>query len=69
MLETKTTGRPCELDRLLWRSGRRPVRLSKYACGVALTAETPDGAAPSHHRWHRLVRDLRDLTLTPSPTS
>lgn len=36
IVETKTTGRACAVDHLLWRSGIRPRRLSKYTCGLAL---------------------------------
>ncbi|PWD51487.1 hypothetical protein C8046_13305 [Serinibacter arcticus] len=63
VVETKTTGRPCELDRLLWRAGHRPTRLSKYTCGLALTSDQP----LTHNRWHRIVRDLHELA-TPTPT-
>lgn len=70
VVETKTaagTG-PSSVDRLLWRAGHRPDRISKYATGLAvLVPDLPD--AP----WRRLVR--RRLTLrrpdprTNAPTS
>lgn len=58
VLETKSTGAPSGLDRLLWRLGHRPHRLSKYAVGMAaLHPELP------HNRWHRLL-----ATLAGDPT-
>ena len=65
IVETKTTGRPCELDRLLWRDGVRPTRLSKYTCGLALTTDEP----LHHNRWHRVVRDLQGLAATTTPST
>lgn len=35
VVETKTAGRPSMADRLLWRHGHRPLRLSKYGTGLA----------------------------------
>lgn len=55
IVETKTTGRPCALDRLLWRSGHRPLRLSKFACGLALI----HGEELPSNRWHRTLQRLR----------
>lgn len=52
VLETKTTGAPCAVDRELWTAGHRPVSLSKYACGLALLR--PD---LPRNRWHRLLSD------------
>ena len=50
IIETKTPGQPCLIDRALWRAGHRPVSLSKYACGLAaLRPELPS------NRWHRLL--------------
>lgn len=54
VVETKTAGAPCEIDTWLWRSGIRPVRLSKYACGLALTR----GETLPANRWHRTLRTL-----------
>lgn len=50
VVETKTGATPSSLDRLLWRSGRRPVRLSKYGTGMA--ALHPDLPAA---RWRRTL--------------
>ncbi|WP_067225870.1 polyphosphate polymerase domain-containing protein [Streptomyces sp. NBRC 109706] len=55
VVETKTGSSPSEADRLLWRAGYRPVRISKYATGLAaLHPHLPD--AP----WRRVLR--RELT-------
>lgn len=35
IVETKTAGRPSQADRLLWRNGSRPSRISKYGTGLA----------------------------------
>lgn len=35
VVETKTGATPSDVDRLLWRRGHRPVRLSKYGTGMA----------------------------------
>ncbi len=35
IVETKTSGRPCTVDRLLWALGHRPIRVSKYATSLA----------------------------------
>jgi hypothetical protein len=68
VVETKTAGGsgPSSVDRLLWRAGHRPDRISKYATGMAvLLPDLPD--AP----WRRLVR--RRLVLSqpslPTPTT
>lgn len=50
ILETKSGRAPSELDRILWRLGLRPRRLSKYAAGLA--AQHP---ALPHNRWHRIL--------------
>ena len=36
VIETKTGASPSATDRLLWRHGHRPVRISKYGTGMAL---------------------------------
>ena len=36
IVETKTPGRPSPIDRLLWRAGHRPVKVSKYGTGLAV---------------------------------
>ncbi len=50
IIETKTGSIPSELDRLLWRLGHRPARISKYGTGLALLRpELP--RAP----WNRVI--------------
>ena len=50
ILETKSAGQPTPLDRLLWRSGHRPVKISKYATGLAaLHPELPA------NRWYPVL--------------
>ena len=49
VVETKTAGAGTGVDRALWSQGHRPVRISKYATGLALML--PDLPA---HRWHRV---------------
>lgn len=74
IVETKTAGRPCALDAVLWAAGVRPVAVSKYATGLAaLHPSLP------RNRWHRLlagdafdsprpgVRPLAGPTTHPSP--
>lgn len=52
LVETKVAATAGEVDRLLWGRGFRPVRLSKYAVGMAaLHPELPA------NRWHRVLRD------------
>ena len=54
VVESKSSGHPTELDRVMWALGHRPVLFSKYAVGSAL--HRPDLPA---HRWHRVLhRDL-----------
>ena len=49
VVETKTAEAGTGVDRVLWSQGHRPVRISKYATGLALML--PDLPA---HRWHRV---------------
>lgn len=50
IVETKSSGKPSELDQMLWRAGIRPVKVSKYATGLAaLHQELPS------NRWHRVL--------------
>lgn len=50
VVETKTGSTPSAADRLLWRLGHRPVRISKYGTGMAaLHPHLP--ATP----WHRVL--------------
>lgn len=60
IIETKTDGRPCALDALLWEAGHRPVAISKYATGLA--ALRPD---LPRNRWHRLLAG--DALASPRP--
>jgi VTC domain len=51
VVETKTGAGASPVDRLLWRRGTRPARISKYATGLAaLRPELPDGP------WRRTLR-------------
>lgn len=51
VLETKSAGRTSRLDRELWRSGHRPLALSKFGLGTAvLHPDLP------HNRWSRTLR-------------
>lgn len=54
VVETKSGSRAGAADRLLWSAGHRPVRISKYATGLALLRG--DLAA---NRWHRTLGTLR----------
>lgn len=54
VVETKAGSRPGAADRLLWAQGHRPLRLSKYATGMALLRG--DLAA---NRWHRTLTTVR----------
>jgi hypothetical protein len=55
LIETKTPGKPCPIDRTLWRLGHRPVAISKYGTGLA--AVCPDLPA---NKWNRVLRDHFD---------
>lgn len=52
VVETKTAGPPTSFDRLLWASGHRPTRFSKYGTGLAAL----DRDLPAN-TWHRVLRD------------
>ncbi|MFV0451893.1 MAG: polyphosphate polymerase domain-containing protein, partial [Propioniciclava sp.] len=53
IVETKAGRSPSRLDRALWARGHRPVRISKYAVGLAtLHPDLP------RNRWHRLLARL-----------
>lgn len=55
VVETKSAGRASAADRWLWRSGHRPLRISKYALGVAsIHPELPS------NRWNRVMKRLGD---------
>ena len=51
IVETKSDGRPSPADRWLWSHGVRPVKLSKFGIGLALT----NPGLPSN-RWHRAMQ-------------
>lgn len=61
IVETKSPGRPLRIDRLLWRLGSRPLRLSKY--GTAMAALHPE--LPTN-RWHRTLGTAPFLVHDPS---
>ncbi|MBH0131065.1 VTC domain-containing protein [Salinibacterium sp. NK8237] len=51
IVETKSAGQASEVDRILWRMGHRPDRISKFATGLAaLRPELPN------NRWARVLR-------------
>lgn len=54
VVETKSGSRASTADRLLWSAGHRPVRISKYATGLALLR-----GDLSANRWHRTLGTLR----------
>ncbi|MDU0292941.1 polyphosphate polymerase domain-containing protein [Saccharothrix longispora] len=62
VVETKSPSAATPVDRVLWQSGLRPVRISKYATGLAaLRHDLPD--AP----WRRtLRRHFRGTAPTPA---
>lgn len=51
ILETKSRGHAGRTDKMLWRAGIRPARISKYGTGLALLY--PDLPA---NRWNRTLR-------------
>lgn len=64
VVETKSGSRPSEVDRLLWRRGVRPVRLSKYGVGMAaLDPELP------RLKWHHVLDRHLDLPRTSPRTT
>ncbi len=63
IVETKTAGASTGVDRALWAQGHRPIRISKYATGLALML--PDLPA---HRWHRVRTRHLQQHLTYSQT-
>ncbi len=58
IIETKSPGSACAMDRLLWRMGRRPIPISKYA--TSLAALNP--ALPAN-KWTPALRRLDAVTL------
>lgn len=64
ILESKSPGGACELDRLLWRQGHRPSRISKFGTGTAaLHPELP------RNKWARLLRGPFALAIAQNPGS
>ncbi|SCX44610.1 hypothetical protein SAMN03159343_1445 [Klenkia marina] len=62
VVETKSGSAPSAADRLLWRAGHRPARISKYGTGLA--ALHPD---LPRNRWHPvLTRHLLDHSMETS---
>ncbi len=51
IIETKTAGPPSPMDQLLWQSGHRPVKVSKYGIGLALMHPYLPAA-----KWNRILR-------------
>ncbi len=52
IVETKSDGKPSPADRWLWRHGVRPLKMSKFGIGLALTQpELPS------NRWHRAMQE------------
>lgn len=67
VVETKSGQAPGAADRLLWRAGHRPIRLSKFATGLALLDPT-EGTVRAN-RWHRTLAALRsDVELVALST-
>lgn len=66
IVETKTAGPPCALDRLLWRARYRPVSISKYGTGMALIRRD----LPSN-KWYRVLRRqvLPNVTVRSGSTA
>lgn len=57
VVETKSGAQPSAVDRLLWRSGVRPARISKFGTGLAALHPT----LPAN-RWHPVL--TRHLTAS-----
>lgn len=55
VVESKSAGPPTAMDRLLWRQGIRPARISKYCVGLAAL----DPTLPAN-RWNRTLRRYFD---------
>lgn len=60
IVETKSTGKPSQMDKRLWRAHHRPVKISKYATGLA--ALQPDLAS---NRWHRILDQYANQQAEP----
>lgn len=53
VVETKGATRPSGFDRQLWSMGHRPLRISKYATGLATLHPDLPG-----NRWHRVLNRI-----------
>ncbi len=62
IVETKSGGSPSSADRILWASGQRPVKISKFATGLA--ALRPE---LSSNRWNRVLRRHFNPASTSTP--
>jgi hypothetical protein len=51
VVETKSGTRPSPVDRLLWRAGHRPAKISKFGTGMAALYPTLP-----RNRWTRVLR-------------
>lgn len=51
IVETKSLGPPTAFDRLLWRAGHRPTKISKYGTGLAAL----DHTLPAN-KWNRFLK-------------
>lgn len=61
VVETKSGAQPSAADRLLWRSGCRPARISKFGTGLAALHPT----LPAN-RWHPVLTRHLPSSLSPS---
>lgn len=62
VVESKSAGPPTVVDRLLWRQGIRPARISKYCVGLAVL----DPVLPAN-RWNRTLRRYFDWRPVHAP--
>ncbi len=73
IIESKTGSTPSSTDRLLWRHGLRPVRISKYGTGMAALhpglPATPWRRVLDRHVLDRHVLDRRPTAHTPDRMS
>jgi len=60
IVETKTDGGPCQVDRLLWKNHHRPTKISKYGTGMAAL----EPSLPAN-KWNRALR--RYFGWSPRP--
>jgi hypothetical protein len=51
IVESKSSGPPSAVDRLLWSAGHRPLSFSKYGCGLALLLPHLPAS-----KWNRVLR-------------